>query len=995
MRFTSFVHRGVFVAAVAICFAVSSALALADETIVQWTDSPGAFAIVGPAGTATIQVDAHDWPGVLRAVENLQTDIKSVTGSTLDISKKQSDVNSRSVVIGTLGKSELIDRWVAEGKIDAAPIRGKWESYLVEVVPHPVAGVESALVIVGSDKRGTIYGVYDLSQQMGVSPWYWWADVPTEHHDYVFVKPGKYTRGPPAVKYRGIFLNDEAPALSGWVRAKFGQAKLSPDPPVPAGVANMNHEFYARVFELLLRLRGNYLWPAMWNNAFNEDDPENPKLADEYGIVMGTTHQEPMLRAQKEWDRRYRGQRWNYYTDPKTLQDFWRTGITHNKDYENILTLGLRGANDTPMIPGGTPEQSAELLKKIIADQRQMIAEVIDPDPSKVPQLWCPYKEVLEYYDRLGLRVPDDVTILWPDDNWGNLRRVPTAEERTRSGGAGIYYHFDYVGGPRNYKWINTNPLPKVWEQMTQALENGADRIWIVNVGDLKPLELPISFFLKLAWDGKNLHQEQVSQFTRDWATQQFGSDHAAEIAELLAKYGKYVGRRKHEVLDPTTFSLVNYDEANRVLAEWTELTKQAEAVGRQLPADKQDAFFELVVHPIKASSILTEMYVAVGKNKLYAAQGRASTNDWAKKVRELFQADQDLSDYYNKTLADGKWSHMMDQTHIGYTSWQEPARNIMPAVKEITIPEAASMAVDVEGESAAFDGTQATPPSLAFDSFNRQSRWIDIFNRGQTPFEVSITPAADWIKSSLSHGTVQAEQRVVITIDWDKAPFGASQGGITIAGAGGKFGVNVRTFKPAEPSPASLAGFVESDGCVSIEAEHYTKKNDAPAARWDKLDDFGRTLSAMTIFPMTAASVSPPADSSSLEYRIYLFDSGPVEVQAILSPTLEFLSGRKLRYAVSFDDQPPQIVSVLPEGRNRDNLPRDWDTTVKDAVRISKSKHTIDKPGYHTLRIWMVDPAIVLGKIVIDCGGLKPSYLGPPESYRAPLTVAPDHRVN
>ena len=862
------------------------------------------------------------------------------------------------------------------------PIRGKWESYLIEVVSNPVAGVESALVIAGSDKRGTIYGIYDLSQQIGVSSWYWWADVPTTHHESIFVKPGKYTQGPPAVKYRGIFLNDEAPALSGWVREKFGQAKQSQDPPVPAGVANMNHEFYGRVFELLLRLRGNYLWPAMWNNAFNEDDPENPKLADEYGIVMGTSHQEPMLRAQKEWDRRYRGQRWNYYTDPKKLQDFWREGITRNKNYESILTIGLRGANDTPMIPGGTPEQSAELLKKIIADQRQMISEVINPDPSKVPQLWCPYKEVLEYYDRLGLRVPEDVTILWPDDNWGNLRRLPSAEERKNSGGAGIYYHFDYVGGPRNYKWINTNPLPKVWEQMTQALEYQADRIWIVNVGDLKPLELPISFFMKLAWDGRNMHQDQVAQFTRDWAAQQFGSDHANEIAELLAKFGKYVGRRKHELIDSTTFSVVNYDEADRVIAEWTELTKSAESLATELSADKQDAFFELVLHPIKASSILTEMYVAAAKNKLYAAQGRASDNDWAKKVRELFQADQDLSDDYNQKLAGGKWSHMMDQKHIGYTTWQEPPRNNMPAVKEITIPEAASMAIAVEGESAAFDATQTIRPTIAFDSFNRQTRWIDIFNCGQTPFDFSITLEADWIKVSQSPGSVQTERRIHIAIDWDKAPTGAAKSSIRIAGAGGDVVVNVNAFKPADPSREALDGFVETGGCVSIEAEHFTKKIDAPSARWDKLDDFGRTLSAMTIFPMTVESVSPPTDSPCLEYRMYLFDSGPIEVQAIFSPTLEFLPGRKLRYAVSFDDQAPQIVSALPEGRNRDNLPRDWDASVKDAVRVSKSKHTLDKLGYHTLKLWMVDPAVVLEKIVVDCGGVKPSYLGPPESF-------------
>ena len=323
----SFTYRCAFATALVVYMTVAGAEGRAGETIVQYAESPGSFSIVSQAGPAAVQVDALDWAGVRRAVNDLQADVKAVTGETLQISKAQTAVSSRSILIGTLGKNALIDGLVENGKIDATPIRGKWESYLIEAVPNPVAGVESSLVIVGSDKRGTIYGIYDLSQQIGVSPWYWWADVPIAHHDNIFVKPGKYTQGPPAVKYRGIFLNDEAPALSGWVREKFGQAKQSQDPPVPTGVANMNHEFYARVFELLLRLRGNYLWPAMWNNAFNEDDPENPKLADEYGIVMGTSHQEPMLRAQKEWDRRYRNQRWNYYTDPKTLQNFWREGI--------------------------------------------------------------------------------------------------------------------------------------------------------------------------------------------------------------------------------------------------------------------------------------------------------------------------------------------------------------------------------------------------------------------------------------------------------------------------------------------------------------------------------------------------------------------------------------------------------------------------------------------------------------------------------------------
>jgi hypothetical protein len=981
---SAFLARFASIALALLALAQASS-ARATESYVQWTDGPGDFSLVNGDNVSSIDVDPSDWPGVARAARDLRDDIKRVTGKE----PANQERGPHPIIVGTVGHSPLIDGLVKDRKIDASAIEGKWESFTIQVVPHALPDAESALVIAGSDKRGTIYGIYDLSRQIGVSPWYWWADVPTAHHDNIFIKPGKYTEGSPAVKYRGIFLNDEAPALSGWVREKYGQAKQSQDPPVPSGVANMNHEFYARVFELLLRLRGNYLWPAMWNNAFNEDDAENPKLADEYGIVLGTSHQEPMLRAQKEWDRRYRGQRWNYYSDPKTLQDFWREGITRNKSYESILTIGLRGANDTPMIPGGTPEQSAELLKKIIADQRQIISDVINPDASKVPQLWCPYKEVLEYYDRLGLRVPEDVTILWPDDNWGNLRRVPTAQERQRSGGAGIYYHFDYVGGPRNYKWINTNPLPKVWEQMTQALENGADRIWIVNVGDLKPLELPISFFMQLAWDGKNLHQDDVAKFTRDWATQQFGQEHAAEITDLLAKYSKYVGRRKHELIDPATFSVVNYNEADRIVAEWVDLTKRAEARSQKLPANQRDAFFELVLHPIKASAILTEMYVAAAKNNLYASQGRTSTNEWAQKARDLFKADQELSDYYNQTLADGKWSHMMDQKHIGYTTWQEPPRNNMPAVKELTVPETASMAVAVEGESKVFDVSSSTPPTISFDSFNRQSRWIEILNRGQTPFDFSITPDAEWFEVSTSHGTVKADRRIEVTVDWDEVPSGKSQTSLRIAGPGGRVVVNVNAFRPTEPLRDAVHGFVEADGYVSIEAAHYTKKTEIEA-RWDKLDDFGRTLSAMTIFPMSAASVVPPENSPRLEYDMYVFDSGPVEVQAILSPTLEFLPSRKLRYAVSFDDQPPQIISALPEGRNRDNLPRDWDTTVKDAVRVSRSKHTLEKPGYHTLKIWMVDPGIVLEKLVVDCGGVKPSYLGPPESYRGAPSAGP-----
>lgn len=382
------------------------------------------------------------------------------------------------VVAGTLGRSRAIDELVAKRKLDARAIAGKWESFIVEVVERPWAGVDRAIVIAGSDRRGTVYGLYDLSEQIGVSPWYWWADVPVVKHDTVYVKQGRTVRGEPAVRYRGIFINDEAPAMENWAREKFG---------------GFNHELYGHVFELILRLRGNYLWPAMWGNAFADDDPRNAALAEEFGIVLGTSHHEPMMRAHDEW-RRYGSGAWDYSTNEPRLREFWRTGVERVRDNEKIITIGMRGDGDEGM----SEQTNVALLERIVADQRAMLEALTGRPAAQTPQLWALYKEVQDYYER-GMRVPDDVTLLWCDDNWGNIRRLPLAAERQRAGGAGVYYHLEYVGGPRNYKWINTMPITKVWEQMNLASEYGATRIWIVNIGDLKPLEFPMEFFLTMA----------------------------------------------------------------------------------------------------------------------------------------------------------------------------------------------------------------------------------------------------------------------------------------------------------------------------------------------------------------------------------------------------------------------------------------------------------------------------------------------------------------
>ena len=516
--------------------------AIGQPRYIQYVPVNGAFAIANARKLATICVDTNDYPGVLRAATDLQADIARVTGITPKIAHDERSCGTRSILVGVIGHSNLIDAFIQSRRIDVTPIAGKWESFLTQVVPQAAPGASPALLIAGSDKRGAIYGIYDLSEEIGVSPWYWWADVPVRHHGSLFVQPGRYVEGPPAVKYRGIFLNDEEPSLSGWVNEKYG---------------GYNHKFYVKVFELLLRLKANYLWPAMWHSAFNADDPLNPKLADEYGIVMGTSHQEPMMRAWKEWDKSGGGA-WNYASNAQTLRNFWQEGIERNDDYESIITMGMRGNGDLPM----SETSNIELLEKIVADQRNIISQVMHTDPSKVPQDWALYKEVQEYYEK-GMRVPDDVTLLWSDDNWGDVRRLPTPAERKRAGSAGVYYHFDYVGDPRSYKWLNTIPITKVWEQMNLARQYDANRIWIVNVGDLKPMEFPIEFFMNLAWDPQRWPKEKIQEYSQLWAAREFGPADASAIAEIVSKYTKYNGDRKPELLRAGTFSLVNYQEAD------------------------------------------------------------------------------------------------------------------------------------------------------------------------------------------------------------------------------------------------------------------------------------------------------------------------------------------------------------------------------------------------------------------------------------------------
>ena len=940
--------------------------------IVSVNAGPGSFPLVRDGNAAALFLDSNDFAGVLRAAGDLQADINRVTGTKPALTTNLAPTGI-TVIVGTLGKSSLVDSLVKAGKLNADAISGKWESFLIATVDHPGPGVDQALVIAGSDKRGTIYGIYEISRQIGVSPWYWWADVPPPHHENLFIKAGTYTQGPPSVKYRGIFINDEAPDLTGWVREKFGTVPGHP------GAANYGRGFYTNLFEVMLRLRANYLWPAMWSNAFNEDDPENPRLADEYGIVMGTSHQEPMLRSQMEWDRnpgrKYGDWNYNHTNQQPALQQFWRAGIRRNKNYESIITMGLRAENDSATPIG------KDLTAQIIGIQRKILAEEINPDMAKVPQLWCLYKEVLDYY-KDGLRVPDDVTLLWAEDNWGNVRRLPSAEERRRGGGAGVYYHFDYHGAPRNYQWINSSPISKVWDQMSLAGQYGADRIWIVNVGHFKGCEFPLEFFMHLAWDTPRWTNDRLDEYTRLWAERAFGPAHAGKIAEIITAYTRFNGRRKPELLAPDTYSLVNYGEFEKVVADYEALAAEAEKISGELPAASCDAFYELVLFPTKASAGLNAMYLAAARNALYAKQGRASANDFAAQTRGLFQAQTNLMAYFNHNFAGGKWNHFMDQTYIGYTNWDGPKQNNLDTVPltAIKVPDAAAMGVAVDGSTvAATNGDISLPP---FDVFNQQRRYVDVFNRGKTGFAFTATASAPWIVLSETSGQVEKEKRLPVSVDWSKAQTGTNAGEIKIAGAGGEVVVRILAFNPSDPTRESLRGFVEGEGCVSMEAEHFTRNLDAGANRWIKIPNYGHTLSAMRADGPVDVLATPGKDSPCLEYKMYLFHAGKIGVQSTVGPTLNFLPSRPLRYAVSFDDETPEVITIVPANFNAHWSSADWSESVKNNCRHVKSTHTIAAPGYHTLKIWMVDPAVAVEKIVVNTGGVRPSYLGPPESF-------------
>jgi Glycosyl hydrolase family 115/Gylcosyl hydrolase family 115 C-terminal domain len=992
---------------------------------------PGYFPLVEKRRAATIVVGSDDYAGVVRVVGDLQGDLKAVTGVEPEVAYDTVPAGDAVVIVGTVGHSRLIDALVARGKLNVSAIRGRWETSLQQVVTNPVEGVARALVIAGSDQRGTIYGAYDVSRGIGVSPWHFWDDVTPVHRDALYVTPGAHTQGTPAVRYRGFFINDENPSTGRWAPRFFGPGKAEGYP------GGLNAAYFSQVFETMLRLKANYLWPAVWGRAFAEDDPANHATATKYGVVMGTSHEAPMMRGIEEWNRHavaavrdsagtittpghdpYGGTgEWSFRRNRAAIEAYWREGIQRMVDqgYDGVVTLGMRGNGDVGLPDG----DGIELMQEIIATQRAILVEVTGKPITEIPQVWTLYKEVQRYWDQ-GLRAPDDVIVNFTDDNWSNLRKLPAQDEK-RSGGYGLYYHFDYVGGGRNYKWVDTTNLANVWDQLHQAYSYGDRSLWVANVGDLKNSELPAQFFVDYAWNPSRWSLDQLNEWETAYAASNFGTTHAAEIAAVLSEYGRLQSRRKPELLnrritlDPakdvstdsgavvyddqgTPFSLTAYREMDRVTAQWQALAARVERLRAVLPADQQAAFYQLVYYPAKATANLYALRDAEFTNLLYARQGRALTDDLADVAQARFADDQAMSAYYNDELSGGKWKDWQTQPHIDYgdvarygpnAPWQQPELNnealpdvIFPALQRITLPDAAALGVAVDGSEKAWPGTDSDPVLPRFSPYQTAPKqYIDVFNRGKEPFAFTVRPGASWLHVDRPAGRVDKQVRVTLTVDWTRAPTGTTSVPVTVTGPAGS---SVVVTAPVEKPTVTPAGFVEAGGVISIQADHFSAAVAAGGVSFRRIPGIGRTGAGMEPFPVTAPRQEVGA-GPRLEYTVTATTGGPADVTAFLSPRNNTFPTDGLKYAISVDDGEPQVVNITTAtGANDTTMNKQWERNTSDNTNRTTTRFDLTK-GTHTVTFWMIDPTVVLQNLVIDAGGLQPSYLGPPESRRFP----------
>lgn len=943
-----------------------------------------AFTLASPRQTAAILYDASDAAVVKRAAELFAADVEAVTGRRPQVTSATGETGP-AVIVGTVGGSALIRRLSEAGKIDTAPLEGAWERYLIQTVANPLPGIRKALVIAGSDRRGAAYGLFTLSELIGVSPWYWWADVPVKKHAALHVDaPPTYSQTP-SVRYRGIFLNDEDWGLTPWASQTFEPER-----------GNIGPRTYAKVCELLLRLKANYLAPAMHpvSTSFNQI-PENKLVADTFAIVMGSTHCEPLLlNTASEWDTQTMGP-WNYDKNKEGINRVLTQRVRENSPYENVYTLALRGLHDGAMSTTLPMHEKVRMLQQALLDQRRILAENIDRPVETVPQAFTPYKEVLEIYSN-GLELPDDVTIVWPDDNYGYMKRLSGVREQRRTGRSGVYYHVSYLGVPHSYLWFSTTPPSLMYEELRKAYDTTADRLWLVNCGDLKGSEMQVSLFLDMAWDIGRFTADNVVTYPARWLAGIFGEAYYDRLEAMTREHlrlafprkPEYMGWGYHwnrfdhncEQLTDTDFSFTNYDEAQRRLEAYRQLGARAEALLHEIGDEARPAFYQLVYYPLRGAELMNRMTLGGQRNRWYARQGRAATNAVRDEVQRCYDSLQVITRGYNSLLG-GKWNHMMSmrQNYDGVSAYFN-----LPHLATHDAAGAPRLALQVAGEDVT--GARAFHALPAFDNYLRRTYPVEIYNRGGGTLAWTAHASEPWVVLSKSAGKTADEERITVGIDWEKAPSGNAVPAQIVFRAGEQSEkVLVSLFNPTAPSRAELRGiYVENNGCVSIPAAgcHRVRENDR--IKITAVEDLGIEGPALQLGDPTAPlQIFRSRDVPCAEYDFYAFDAGSVDVYTYVLPTFPLHADRDFRigentntdtkYSVQIDDG-----ALATPSSSHVEYSQVWFESVLRNCAVNKSTLHIDKPGRHTLRIRVGDPGIVLQKIVLDFGGMKRSYLGP-----------------
>lgn len=943
------------------------------------------FTLVKGGRSAPFVIEADAYEGVRRIAEKVCGDVEMVTGILPELLREPKGASV--VLAGTVDKSPLLQRLEEEGKLELSSIRGKYESFIFRIVKEPLPGLDRALVIAGSDKRGTIYGLFQLSERIGVSPWVRFADVkPRKRAEISFSEKDSFVSKEPSVRFRGFFINDEWPAFGNWTFEHFG---------------GFTAQMYDMIFETLLRLKGNYLWPAMWSSSFTLDGPgeENARLADEYGVVMCNSHHEPCLRHSEEWDLvrgedSIYGNEWNYYTNKEGLLRYWRDGLIRSGKYENVITIGMRGERDSSMLGhDSTLKQNIELLKDIITEQRKLIAEHVNPDPKQVPLMLALYKEVEAYFygdeETEGLKDwdgLDGVICMLCEDNYGNVRTLPTAQMLDHNGGWGMYYHCDYHGGPISYEWVNSSYLPKMWHHMTQVYEFGVHDLWVVNVGDLKFQEYPLSFFMDLAYDYESWgvsNPQAPEQYMDKWVQREFAGVGVAEqelILQVLKGYTRLNHNRKPEAIQPDTYHPVHYAEAERVLAQSEELERKLEQLRVSLPEEMQPAFWQLLYYPAMGSLNVLQLNLYAGLNHWTADKRAVIANKYADRLKACIERDRNLTDTFHGLL-DGKWNGMGLSEHIGFITWNENGCRypVQMIVEPANKPRLLAYAKGDGSHTVSGDLSYRPIVMRDFAQAGVNEGTLVLLNSGRGQVSYEVLCQAPGIEFSHTAGELTLKDEIVVTVDKSRLQKDSS---FTIKYSNGQVRVVIDAAYEALPECPPMT-FLETSGVFSIEAEHYAEAHAGKEASMMVMEDYGKTLSGIKALPCTCFSTMEEAPS--VTYRLWVETPGTWQAHIYTAPANSVVSGRNLYFGLQVNKQEMERIALLPEGYLAGDpgyLP--WCKMVLDQIRIASQPIELHQ-GLNTLRILALDPGFVLEKIVLAQGegsSLLPSYLGPEETY-------------